>query len=215
MHIRALAVSLAALGAVLALATFAAVSQRQGPVEQPPEPAAPIVVHGFGAAMSPEALVYRSDVAVIGVVTAVSEPRWSTPDGKAPEGWRPGKVLREPELAYRVVDLEVKETLFGDASSALSVALLGGDDESLIDLPDLVVPPNVRAGQEVLLFIVHPAPGWRLGADNQGLLQGYEIVGGVLHAEGEAPALSLRELETRVAAELIRKSSGAVEPASP
>lgn len=179
--------------------------------DENPQPYA-IRLTAYSALMTPEQLVYRSDTGAIGEVVAVSEARWSTQSGKTPHGWKPGDRLPQPEVIYRSVTLRVESALFGPAGSEISVAVIGGSADGVEMTFDDALSPQLNVGDRAAVFVVKPPDGWRLGSQNDGLIQGYKVTGGqALSSDGSS--LSIEDLTRRTHAEFERRQAGALEPA--
>jgi hypothetical protein len=163
--------------------------------ESPVEPYV-IRLSGFLVPLSPEELVYRADGAFEGDVVSISPARWSTPSGAPPAGWSPGQRLPQPEVIYRSVTIRVTSRMYGDGASTMNVAVLGGSVGAVAMPVEGSLAPEFAVGDHVVLFVMKPAEGWRLGSDNLGLLQGYVVKEGEA-ATPELPPIRFTELAER------------------
>lgn len=171
-----------------------------------------IQLSGYWAPLSPEVLAYRADIAIEGDVVAISNARWSTPSGAAPDGWKPGERFKEPQVIYRSVTVRVADKLYGAAGAEVTFAVLGGSVDSVsMSLAELSMPGLVL-GDRVMVFLIQPDMEWRLGKQDMGLLQGYVLKDGKA-THPEIPAMATSELAARVRAEAARRAAGAIEPA--
>lgn len=166
-----------------------------------------ILLSAFWWPLPPVDLVQWADAGVEGFVVDVSEPRWSTPTGDAPAGWSPGAALPEPVVIFREVTVRVTSTLFGDIGGELHVAVLGGDRDGARMAVDEGFVPALAPGDQVLLFVMQPPAGWRLGKGNLELLQGYVVKDGTAIGTGGQEPISASELRDQVVSEF-RKLGG-------
>jgi len=166
-----------------------------------------IRLSAFWWPLPPADLVQWADAGVAGVVVDISEPRWSTPTGDAPAGWSPGAALPEPVVIFREVTVRVTSTLFGDIGGELHVAVLGGDRDGARMAVDEGFVPALAPGDQVLLFVMQPPAGWRLGKGNLELLQGYVVKDGTAIGTGGQEPIAASELRDQVVSEF-RKLGG-------
>lgn len=171
-----------------------------------------ILLSAFWWPLPPVDLVQWADAGVEGFVVDVSEPRWSTPTGDAPAGWSPGAALPEPVVIFREVTVRVTSTLFGDIGGELHVAVLGGDRDGARMAVDEGFVPALAPGDQVLLFVMQPPAGWRLGKGNLELLQGYVVKDGTAIGTGGQEPIAASELRDQVVSEF-RKLGGRQAPA--
>lgn len=166
-----------------------------------------ILLSAFWWPLPPVDLVQWADAGVEGFVVDVSEPRWSTPTGDAPAGWSPGATLPEPVVIFREVTVSVTSTLFGDIGGELHVAVLGGGRDGARLAVDEGFVPEMAPGDQVMLFVMHPPAGWRLGEGNFELLQGYVVKDGTAIGMGGQEPIAASELRDQVVSEF-RKLGG-------
>lgn len=166
-----------------------------------------ILLSAFWWPLPPADLVQWADAGLEGFVVDISEPRWSTPTGDAPAGWSPGATLPEPVVIFREVTVSVTSTLFGDIGGELHVAVLGGDRDGARMAVDEGFVPALAPGDQVMLFVMHPPAGWRLGKGNFELLQGYVVKDGTAVGTGGQEPIAASELRDQVVSEF-RKLGG-------
>lgn len=117
----------------------------------------------FPSTTSTELAAVFSDAIVRGVVTEVGGARWSTPDGRAPEGYDPHNGLSgSNEFIHETARVEIRETIDGRAvRGTIDVASFGGSVDGLAwppthDRSGYPYGPQFAAGEEVILFLVEP-----------------------------------------------------------
>lgn len=153
-----------------------------------------ILLSAFWWPLPPADLVQWADAGLEGFVVDISVPRWSTPTGDAPAGWSPGATLPEPVVIFREVTVSVTSTLFGDIDGELHVAVLGGDRDGARMAVDEGFVPALAPGDQVMLFVMQPPAGWRLGKGNFELLQGYVVKDGTAIGTGGQEPVAASEL---------------------
>ncbi len=93
-----------------------------------------------------------SDMVILGVVTGISLPRWSTDDGE-----RPLNPFTSNAFIYRLVTITVEETLKGNNTKEVTIAVTGGD----IGKDSMWIEPKARysfeVGERVILFLPREA----------------------------------------------------------
>jgi hypothetical protein len=154
-------------------------------------------IGGYRLDLSPEEATIESDLVIRGIVRSVGGHRWNTPDGAKPAGWSPGQPLRG-HLIYGTAMVQVEEVLAGSApEGVVRVTTVGGKLDGL-EVASSLGPP-LRAGQEVVLFLVSPGdPQKTFAPENYTAVQTFEVAGDLATSEGQE-SLSLEEVKVRVA----------------
>ncbi len=167
----------------------------------------------FDAGVSAEMAVYRSDLIAVGAIIEITEPRWTTTDGKAPKDVVYGDTPPEPQIIYRVATVRVTETLHGEAPATLRVSLVGTGDRTGPEAE--TQGEGWKAGDEVVLYLAKASAESRIVGADWALVQGLLVEGRLARARN-LPAsmtdMALADLAARVRSEQARKATGAQEP---
>jgi hypothetical protein len=109
------------------------------------------------------AAAVRADTAARGTVVSVGDDRWSTPDGKAPEGYDPfDRDTDDDQFIYQAASVDVSKVIAGrDVPARITVSSYGGvlDGQPWPPRGDngsIPGGPAFEPGEEVILFLLEP-----------------------------------------------------------